>query len=199
MESYEFYKDNIDKLDSHQLRTFNRYYLHKDDKRCCKSCHKIFDGIKENFHIKKYSNNGKNVSYNVDCRECKNKSNRERTEQYRKDVKPFIAKRLAQIRLRAKEQGLPFDLDSDYLYDLWIKSDGKCYYTGFDISFDKVRTDKNTSHDYQPSLDKKDPTLGYVKGNVIWCANIINTMKNKSTFNEFISICGLIYERNKVD
>lgn len=198
MESKEYYLENIDKLDTTQLRSFNRYYLHSNDQRCCKSCHKIFDGIKENFHIKKYYADGA-VGYRVNCRECTNSINRKRIEQYRKDVKPFIGKRLTQIRSRANEQNLPFDLDSDYLYDLWIKSDGKCYYTGFDISFDKIRTDKKTSHDYQPSLDKKDPTLGYVKGNVIWCANIINTMKNKSTFNEFISICGLIYERNKVD
>lgn len=72
---------------------------------------------------------------------------------------------------------------------------GKCYYTGFDISFELIAESKNRPHNFTPSLDRKIPELGYTKGNVVWTAYCINRMKNDLSDSKFIDMCKLISSR----
>ena len=40
-----------------------------------------------------------------------------------------------------------------------------------------------------PSIDKIDPTLGYVKGNVQWLTKRMNLIKNNLTNDQFFEFC----------
>jgi hypothetical protein len=50
-------------------------------------------------------------------------------------------------------------------------------------------------HHNSLSLDKLDPKLGYIKGNVVWCTYLINTMKQDMTEKEFYDFIQTILEK----
>ena len=48
--------------------------------------------------------------------------------------------------------------------------------------------DKNDAKDNSPSLDRIDPNIGYVKGNVHWISNRVNRMKSDQTLEMVIKL-----------
>lgn len=68
---------------------------------------------------------------------------------------------------RAKERGLPFDIEKS---DVVIPE--RCPI--FDVPFERKT-------EYAATLDRFDPTLGYVKGNVWVISRKANVMKNDAT------------------
>jgi hypothetical protein len=74
---------------------------------------------------------------------------------------------------RSKKNGIPFDLDVQYVQELLNESD-TCPLLG--VKYDEGR--------YMPSLDKIIPELGYVKGNVWVVSYRANAIKNDATFEE---------------
>jgi hypothetical protein len=71
-------------------------------------------------------------------------------------------------------------LTVQYLVTQWEKQNGLCYYTGLPMDW-KANGVKQDGM----SLDRLSPDLGYVCGNVVFCMFQINTMKGKSTEDEF--------------
>jgi len=66
---------------------------------------------------------------------------------------------------RAKTKGLKYELDFDYLKQLFIKQKGRCFKTGisFKISIGKTI---NCRSPWSLSLDRINPKIGYTKENV---------------------------------
>ena len=83
---------------------------------------------------------------------------------------------LYQVRARAKKLGLPFDLTEE---DIVIPPE--CPILGIPI-FRNVG--KNGPCANSPSLDRIDPSKGYVKGNVWIISQRANVMKNDATLEE---------------
>jgi hypothetical protein len=80
------------------------------------------------------------------------------------------------------------DIDIEYIWDLFLKQNRKCIYSGLDLTFPL----KNTNLEFKKataSLDRIDPTKGYVKGNVQWVHKHINIMKNIYSHDYFIELC----------
>lgn len=80
---------------------------------------------------------------------------------------------VAGAKTRAKERGLPFDLDAHHILTK-IKT-GLCEVTGlaFDLTGRRATRSTHVSQ-WAPSLDRRVPELGYTKGNVrvvVWCYN----------------------------
>jgi hypothetical protein len=76
------------------------------------------------------------------------------------------------------------DIDVDYINFLFEKQKGKCYWFGVEL---KPSTTKK--HPQQPSLDRLDNTIGYIKENVVlscYSANIGRNETDKKTWSEFI-------------
>jgi hypothetical protein len=72
-------------------------------------------------------------------------------------------------RLRARVRCLPFDLSVEHVYGLLSR--GRCSLTGVEWDFSPG---PDTSRPWRPSLDRIDPRLGYVRGNVqviCWAVN----------------------------
>ncbi len=74
---------------------------------------------------------------------------------------------------RAKKNGIPFDLDAEYIAKLLNESE-KCPLLG--IPYDDGR--------YTQSLDKIIPELGYIKGNVWAVSYRANSIKNDASIDE---------------
>lgn len=80
----------------------------------------------------------------------------------------WLHKKLTILRERAARKKVPFDLDVDYLEQLFSLT--HCEFTG--IKFEE-------SGPFLRSVDRVDPSLGYVKGNVRMVVFIHNAARGK--------------------
>jgi hypothetical protein len=102
-------------------------------------------------------------------------TNTNNTRKYRATKRGHMATLLSRARRRALASGLCFDIDLDYL--MTLPSD-TCPVLGVALAWcakSKVRAEDS------PSLDKIDPALGYVIGNVAWVSWRANRIKNDGT------------------
>ena len=90
---------------------------------------------------------------------------------------------------RAKCKGIPFDIDVDYLLSIF-PLDRKCPALGIELKWGE--DDRGTS----PSLDRAEPSKGYVRGNVRWLSQLANQIKTNATIAE---ICAVADFLRKID
>lgn len=69
------------------------------------------------------------------------------------------------------------------LYDLWIKQDRKCAISGLPLEIAKNST---------ASIDRIDPSKGYIEGNVQWVHRTINRMKWDMNQQDFVKWCKMV-------
>ena len=74
---------------------------------------------------------------------------------------------------------LDFNLNKNYLEELFIQQNNSCYLTGLSVSFSQNNI----------SLDRINSKLGYIKGNVKWSLKDINLMKWEYNVKYFIALC----------
>lgn len=100
----------------------------------------------------------------------------------------LIRGRITEAKGRAKKfnQVTP-DIDEDFLYDLINTQSRKCAATNCDFVIEK-------KHPLCPSLDKIEPELGYVKGNVQWLSWAANRAKGDLTSHDFVMMCKRVVE-----
>lgn len=87
----------------------------------------------------------------------------------------------AKQRIR-RNPDLIVELDKHELYLLFKKQEGKCALTGTGLSL-KKHTPLNLS------IDKIDPSKGYVMTNVQWVCWAVNRAKGDLSMNDFIGMC----------
>jgi actin-related protein len=119
------------------------------------------------------------------------KTSKRKAEQYRDNPEQSLAKQkewkinnperylLQGAKARAKKQGIPFDITYQ---DIIIPE--FCPYLGCKLEM--------FSEWSSPSLDKKVPSLGYVKGNIQVISTKANTMKNNATQDELIAFANAV-------
>ncbi len=103
-------------------------------------------------------------------------------------IKWLLKRLMSGYKKRAKEKKLDFNLTNEYLYNLYETQKGLCYYSNQKMN---IGSDKSTFLN-SLSLDRKNNKLGYIKDNVVFCMNYINTMKNFHSEEEFYNFCELI-------
>lgn len=77
----------------------------------------------------------------------------------------------ARVKQSAKNKGLEFNLDAEYLESIYPK-DGRCPVLGIEM---EVGCGHRTF--CSPSLDRLNNDEGYVRGNVVWMSWIANKIK----------------------
>lgn len=87
-------------------------------------------------------------------------------------------------RKTREQRDLQFKVTRKDLYDKFVKQNGKCAYTGLDLNWDTA------------SLDRIDPSIGYIPDNIQWVFTKINFMKWDLSHEDFIKYCKLITENN---
>lgn len=91
-----------------------------------------------------------------------------------------------QIRRSASDRDIPFLLSIQDLWQLYVDQDGKCAMTGQPLYFAMDTHNRATA---TLSLDRKDSSKAYERGNVQWVCKDINWMKQDYTNEEFIEWC----------
>jgi len=109
----------------------------------------------------------------------------------------MFGKALSNARKRANKRGVSFEIDRDYLIELYEGQSGKCYYSG--LSLHVIKSGSSKVHDeYKMTLDCIDPKLGYIKGNVVWCSYCVNSFKLNMSKDEMIKVCISILQNNNI-
>lgn len=109
----------------------------------------------------------------------------------------MFGRALSLSKKRAAKRGLDFNISKDYILDLFREQDGKCFYSG--VSMNIVKEDGEIFHDpLKMTLDCIQPSLGYTKGNVVWCAFCVNSFKQKMSIDQMVSICNGIIKNSSL-
>jgi hypothetical protein len=125
------------------------------------------------------------------AKECNTYQRKQRKEQ---NIKFVANTRSIEIRRKCRDKNIPFDSDiRNILIDQWEKQKGLCFYSGRKMS---ISGDYHTNLDAM-TIDKVDPKLGYVKGNVVMSCRIFNAMKQNLTYHEFMEHCKEVLEYKK--
>ena len=108
-----------------------------------------------------------------------NRSKKHRDKLREANPKLYSARQMySSSQKRAKKFKLDFDITSDYLYSLCVDNciilNTKIKYGGGDVN------------KFSASLDRINPKLGYVKGNVRIISNLSNMMKSSATEEELV-------------
>ena len=85
----------------------------------------------------------------------------------------------------AKKRFKEFNLDLEYLKELWETQKGICPYTKIKLSLPEY-SDTIKDARIRASLDRIDSNKGYIKGNVQFISTSINYMKNNLSHEETI-------------
>lgn len=169
-------------------------------------CSVVDGNLKRCFRCKAWKdlslfNKSPNLSGGVSkmCRECHNSHpsviRAEKLRLIRKkrafdeDKDYYFKSRAYYLKNNANRKHIPHNLDWKYLKKIWGKQNGLCYYT-------KLSMTSGKKYNFQrwdaASLDRKIPSLGYVKGNVVWCIFGVNSFKNSLTERQFLRKLSII-------
>jgi hypothetical protein len=120
--------------------------------------------------------------YGLRCKDCylsKRKDCRRCTEY---GLEEWIKETVRTCKYRDSESDITFD----YLMNLLVIQHNKCFYSKRDLIFPRFKQKRMMC---SASLDKKDPKLGYKRGNVVWCCWGCNAGKNEWTYEEYVALC----------
>ncbi|MAF43675.1 MAG: hypothetical protein CMI54_05850 [Parcubacteria group bacterium] len=100
---------------------------------------------------------------------------------------------------RAKTTQREFDLDCQYLSDLWKRQRGYCAYTKLKMDLppnhSQSRYQKMRSGPFTASLDRKDSSKGYVKDNIHFICLALNYAKKDWSENKFKKFLNALMKR----
>lgn len=139
-------------------------YVRTNKHYCSRTC----VGKANHSHLRKYDNSGNLVTGN-------------RHDEFT-GFREFIR--------RAKNREKLGDLTLDDLKEQWLKQNGTCEYTGIKL----ILPAKHRTCDIAElaSLDRRDSSKPYEKGNVVFVSTPINYMKGEMNEEETIEYCKLI-------
>lgn len=136
----------------------------------------------------------KNGDYEtVRCLQCLKKKQEDRKKQIiSNDPIYYKLKRLCfNIKKRAAAKGYAYDIDPDYSYEIYRNQNGKCFYTGIDMTCGVYAGAGN--RDYRAiSIDRLNNNKGYEKDNVVLCCFWANTAKYTLRVSTFVEMCRLL-------
>lgn len=131
------------------------------------------------------------------CQKCRDKK-REAFQAYRKNhpnkVKSYTKKRQKKLenipwvraiytaKARAKRLNLQFDLTIDYLKSIWVDDGSLCPVLGIPMY------STSDTLDSIPSVDRIDPTRGYVQDNIRIISYRANTLKSNASSKELFLV-----------
>lgn len=143
----------------------------KDGKIQCVVCSNFMD--KNDYELR---SDGR--AWRRQCKVCRNR--RTVLRRYSNDERK-IKSRLSKYKSNSIALGLPCDLDYEYLLKQLEFQNRQCFYSDEPLIFPGIGEGRNGR---SPTVDRIVPERGYVKGNVVWCIEKCNRMKNDATIDE---------------
>lgn len=119
------------------------------------------------------------------CKLCSNELSKamQYSKKYREN--DIAGSLLKTAKYRAKKKGITFNLEKE---DITIPT--HCPVLGIELKLSELS--KNGGAPYSYSLDRINPQLGYIKGNVMVMSHLANSMKNNATKEQLISFSNWI-------
>lgn len=93
---------------------------------------------------------------------------------------------IRRMKRRHRKKNIDFDIDIEYLKDVFEAQGGKCVVTGVDLIHAS-----NINKNYMASVDRIDSSKGYVRGNIRFVSATVNYAKSDQTeeqLQEFLEI-----------
>ncbi|MCL4301286.1 MAG: hypothetical protein KJ077_36630 [Anaerolineae bacterium] len=118
------------------------------------------------------------------CRECERD---ERINREGRSIEGGLKSRRRAAQMRSLRRGIPFSITDKDLMELWTQQQGKCSYTGVQMTVD------GDNH-FSVSIDKIEPEKGYIKGNIVLCCSAVNRMKWDMSLDELKHWCHRILD-----
>lgn len=119
----------------------------------------------------------------------------------------FIVKLLNDCRSRVKKKAtkgrtLEYNIDKDYIIELYNKQKGKCAITEIEMTYNAIneKNPKDSCHiinKHNISIDRIDSSKGYTKDNVRLICAVINSIRFDSNDKDFYEICRKIASPKK--
>ena len=88
----------------------------------------------------------------------------------------------------SKDRNKEYDVDLEYLKDLWESQNGVCPFTNKKLLI-RTHANKDKKNPYQASIDRIDNTKGYIKGNIRFVSLMFNYARNNFSDNEVLEFC----------
>lgn len=101
---------------------------------------------------------------------------------------------ISQPRWIAKQRQLAFDIDGQFIWDLYKAQEGLCALSGVPIKFARTNLQRTTA---TASLDRINSDLGYTKDNVQWVHKDIQGLKMHLPETRFIELCTKVAQHTK--
>lgn len=160
--------------------------LKKEGLRRCCTCKEIQD-------ILSFNSKGKDRIDSI-CKGCSRLRLAKDRLRVKSNPRVYCDRIIASLRHRSKVENKPFDISGEYLWEILSNQNFLCFYTLEPLDFLLPAKNSTTPHINFPSIDKLDPKLGYVVGNVVWCLWKINRTKSDLTYEEFVGLCKKVAE-----
>lgn len=87
-------------------------------------------------------------------------------------------------------------IDTYYLQDLWNAQNGICPITGWKLILQGYYSERDGITIYHASLDRIDPSKGYIEGNVRFVSVMANYAKYKWDDDDLIKFCKAVANNN---
>jgi hypothetical protein len=117
----------------------------------------------------------------VECRRERDRRRADTKPGVPKTLHNYRRKMLYSARFRAKKYGIPFDITMDDIPEI----PERCPLLGIPLVMWQSREEHREN---TPSLDKIDPSLGYVRGNLWIISTRANQIKNDATPGELMKV-----------
>lgn len=168
-------------------------YNEDGTKKYCKCCSILLDIS----FFRMRGNNEKGYYESNTCNKCEAKL----VNDYRITDRGIAAEIVRRTKYISKKKSIPFDLDKEWILDRLNSIDWKCELTG--IKFNIIRYNlehKKTGFQWNSlSIDKIDPSKGYVKSNVRFILNQINVFKQDGTDDRMFMLSELLLNNRKIN
>jgi len=103
---------------------------------------------------------------------------------------------LASIKAGARKRKIEYSVSNEYIWEIFLNQNRKCKYTGIPLFFSRSNLEHRMGQ-ANASLDRIDPSLPYIEGNVQWVHKRVNIMKGNMNEKEFLDFCEAIVLQNK--
>lgn len=167
-----------------EVKRFHRCKIIIDGKKKCFKCKKWLEleSFSKNRHVfGGYQKVCKNCFADY---ECVKKGYKEKSKKLKNNIEEYFKGRSSNIKSRIRNKNLEFDLDGEFLYNLYLQQNKKCFYSEIEILHNVGCYQYNSI-----SVERLDPDLGYTKDNVVLCAYSINSFKgcmSEKQFKDFL-------------
>lgn len=144
--------------------------------------------------MKRYSSYGYFRVFAI-CMVCDNRVARKRYAITKKSMNRIMKQRFNTLHWIASKKAIPFEITFENFIDIWERSSKSCPILGTRLDFQGGKRGSNP--DTLPSLDKVNPDLGYVKGNLHFISFTANRMKQNITLQQAKNLVAYLSGKNR--